>query len=179
MSYKPNFCCQCGEKIERVDWNLLTSRRFCELCSTEFGIHEKIPLILIAAGVLFGLFGIGMYFRAPDKTLNVSPNQLVSVQNANKTETNRSILSSNSSDAPAQQPQIQTDNSALAKTDVLPVTQNPKAKNDETPTEDVYFCGAMTKKGTPCSRRVKGGGRCWQHAGQTAMLAQEKLRVRN
>ena len=41
--------------------------------------------------------------------------------------------------------------------------------------ETVYFCGAQTKKGTPCTRRVKGGGRCWQHQGQPAMLPPEKL----
>lgn len=27
----------------------------------------------------------------------------------------------------------------------------------------VGTCGARTQKGTPCKRRVKGGGRCWQH----------------
>ena len=25
------------------------------------------------------------------------------------------------------------------------------------------ICGALTKKGGACSRRVSGGGRCWQH----------------
>jgi hypothetical protein len=25
------------------------------------------------------------------------------------------------------------------------------------------LCGAITKKGTPCRRRVRGGGRCYQH----------------
>jgi hypothetical protein len=32
-------------------------------------------------------------------------------------------------------------------------------------TEDVYICGRETKKGTPCSRRVHGPVRCWQHKG--------------
>ena len=41
--------------------------------------------------------------------------------------------------------------------------------------EKIYFCGAMTKKGTPCSRKVKGGGRCWQHKGQEAMLRAGKI----
>lgn len=36
-------------------------------------------------------------------------------------------------------------------------------------TEPVYFCGALTKKGTPCTRRVKTKGRCWQHKGQPAV----------
>jgi len=38
-----------------------------------------------------------------------------------------------------------------------------------------YTCGARTKKGTPCSRRVHGPVRCWQHKGAPAMLSQEKL----
>ena len=45
--------------------------------------------------------------------------------------------------------------------------------------EATYICGARTKKGTPCSRRVHQPGRCWQHKGMPAMLAEEKLRIRN
>jgi hypothetical protein len=44
--------------------------------------------------------------------------------------------------------------------------------------EVVYLCGARTKKGTPCSRRVHGPVRCWQHKGMAAMLPQEKLLVK-
>jgi len=43
--------------------------------------------------------------------------------------------------------------------------------------EEVYICGARTKKGRPCSRRVHGPMRCWQHKGEKAMLQQEKLRI--
>jgi hypothetical protein len=45
------------------------------------------------------------------------------------------------------------------------------------PAEVVYICGARTKKGTPCSRRVRGPGRCWQHRGMPAMLPPSKLVV--
>ncbi|HJX90606.1 MAG TPA: hypothetical protein VJ372_08920 [Pyrinomonadaceae bacterium] len=45
--------------------------------------------------------------------------------------------------------------------------------------DDVYICGARTKKGTPCSRRVHGPVRCWQHKGNPAMLPIEKLRVQD
>lgn len=44
--------------------------------------------------------------------------------------------------------------------------------------EEVYLCGARTKKGKPCSRRVHGPVRCWQHKGEKAMLPQEKLLVK-
>jgi hypothetical protein len=35
--------------------------------------------------------------------------------------------------------------------------------------QGVYYCGALTRKGTPCSRRVRKGERCWQHAGLPPM----------
>lgn len=44
--------------------------------------------------------------------------------------------------------------------------------------EQTYQCGARTKKGTPCSRRVHGPIRCWQHKGAKAMLPQEKLIIK-
>jgi len=44
--------------------------------------------------------------------------------------------------------------------------------------EQTYTCGARTKKGTPCSRRVHGPVRCWQHKGAKAMLPLEKLVVK-
>lgn len=50
----------------------------------------------------------------------------------------------------------------------------------ERPTEAaeiVSICGARTKRGTPCSRRVRGTGRCWQHRGKSAMLPASKLIV--
>lgn len=45
------------------------------------------------------------------------------------------------------------------------------------PAEDVYVCGARTKKGTPCQRRVRAPGRCWQHRGMQAILPPSKLVV--
>ena len=45
--------------------------------------------------------------------------------------------------------------------------------------EVVYICGARTKKGTPCSRRVHQPARCWQHKGAKAMLPDEKLRIKD
>ena len=44
--------------------------------------------------------------------------------------------------------------------------------------EEIYICGARTKKGKPCSRRVHGPVRCWQHKGEKAMLPQEKLVIK-
>jgi hypothetical protein len=176
MPYKPKFCCQCGEKIERVDWKLWTSRRFCELCATDFGVYDKMPLILVSASVLFGLFGIGSYWRTPEKAVNVAPNQFTgSAATTNKAET----VQANQPPQVSSNASVQTP--AQTKNETVPVAaQNLKSKPLQAPAQEtVYFCGAMTKKGTPCSRRVKNGGRCWQHEGQAAMLPQEKLIVKN
>ena len=43
-------------------------------------------------------------------------------------------------------------------------TKLQRGSQPESSTEAVYYCGAMTRKGTPCTRRVKTPGRCWQHA---------------
>ncbi|MGC2238517.1 MAG: hypothetical protein WA584_20345 [Pyrinomonadaceae bacterium] len=180
MSYKPKFCCQCGEKIERVDWNLLASRKFCELCATDFGASEKVSKIVFGLSIVIGLAGFASFWRTPEKSLNIAPNQLVaSVPNVNKSETNRTISPQNSSNTLVQTVQAQPNNSAKqAKNEVVPA--NLKTKQLESGVQEAtYFCGAPTKKGTPCSRRVKGGGRCWQHIGQPAMLPQEKLIVSN
>ena len=177
MSYKPKFCCQCAEKIERVDWKPWTSRRFCELCETEFGVHEKIPLFVAIGGLLIGAIGFTNYLRTPETT-NVAPTQFISrgTQNADKTESNRANLSDSNS-------QTRTLTQAN-KTNVENVSpQKLTTKKPETASNSVqevsYICGAATKKGTPCSRHVKGGGRCWQHEGQPAILPQEKLIVNN
>lgn len=177
MPYKPKFCCQCGEKIERIDWRLWTSRRFCELCETELGIHDKVPFAIAGVGILIGLFGFGNYLRTPP-AVNVAPNQFISraPQNLEKnetipqisTETNRQTANISAENKPSNKPiQPTASNNKL--------TTKPAETASNLQTETVYMCGAQTKKGTPCSRRVKGGGRCWQHAGQTAMMPQEKL----
>ncbi|HEY6044974.1 MAG TPA: hypothetical protein VIU65_00140 [Pyrinomonadaceae bacterium] len=42
--------------------------------------------------------------------------------------------------------------------------------------DTVYICGARTRKGTPCKRRVHvAGDRCYQHKGKPAMVPLEKL----
>jgi hypothetical protein len=46
--------------------------------------------------------------------------------------------------------------------------------------DEVYICGARTKKGTPCRRRVHfAGERCFQHKGMPAMVALEKLKIKS
>ncbi len=177
MPYKPKFCCECGEQIERTRWTLLTSRRFCELCETDFKLDDLIPKATVAAGILLGIFGLGMFLQKAEKPLNlVSGNS----PNINKSVVNTQV----SVNANAQSfAKIQETNFAAAQSPTKYPTALPKQdlktqKVENQPRaaqETMYFCGAETKKGTPCSRRMKGGGRCWQHVGKPAMLPPEKL----
>jgi hypothetical protein len=66
----------------------------------------------------------------------------------------------------------------LQKSTTTTASTTTSAPQPSPPAEDVYICGARTKKGTPCSRRVHGPVRCWQHKGARAMLPPEKLLVK-
>ena len=177
MLYKPKFCCQCGEKIDGVDRKFWTSRRFCELCATEVGIYDRIPQIFGGILVTLGLFGIGTYIQKPERSLPIAPNQIV----ASNVKSDGML--------PKTVARVSTNNTVQQTTragvSVFQVNAPPvppksdlkieKAAAPPEPAEKVYFCGAPTKKGAMCSRRMKNGGRCWQHEGQAALLSQEKL----
>lgn len=180
MPYKPKYCCQCGEKIDRVIWKPWTSRRFCGLCETDFTVYDWTIRILFGIGLLLGLFGIGSIFQKPEKQLSLATNQFVGNVSSSKSETanlkNTAPILTNNSNQMSAQANIPSSQNQFP---VAPLKSNLKSPQVESSSKEfseaVYFCGAQTKKGTLCSRRVKGGGRCWQHVGQPAMLPQAKL----
>jgi len=53
-------------------------------------------------------------------------------------------------------------------------TPIPSTGKEKQVSTAVYFCGAETKKGTPCSRRVNANVRCYQHEGMPAMATGDK-----
>jgi len=177
MLYKPKFCCQCAVPIERTNWTLLSSRRFCELCQIDYKVEDWIPKAIVAAGILFGIFGIGTLLQKPEKPLSLASANSTSV---NKSAVNRqvSVNANVQSFAKTQEPNLAA-TQLPAKSITVPTKPDLKAQRAENQREaaqeTMYFCGAETKKGTPCSRRMKGSIRCWQHAGKPAMLPMEKL----
>ena len=182
MFYKPNYCCNCGEKIERENWSFTASRRFCDVCQTDFVLNERLPQMFIVLMALVGIFGIGSYWRGGEKPVNVSSKQFASVPpGPGKNPANQlSQVSTNlGASQTAQTNNVQTNRQNAPQSRNLTSKQQPNQSENAplAPEEAVYFCGAPTKKGTPCSRRVKGGGRCWQHKGQNALLPPEKLIV--
>src|ERR1044071_6610695 len=131
-SYRPNFCCECGHKIVRLRWFVWTSRRFCDKCSRAFAKTQWLrPSLSLFALLLFGvLLGRGCR-RSPAPLVIERP-----VPAQNSTTVSRTATSG-ASTAPDQ-------------------STTPSATTPTIATDDIYLCGARTKKGPPCSRRVHG-----------------------
>lgn len=173
MLHKPNFCSECGEKIEKENRKWWESRKFCDECARHF---DKLPnriLKYFVGAIIFTGFGFLIASSIPQRKPPIVSNQVPA--SAPQQFANRQIAQTNQN-ANAQ---------AAAKTVNQTAVQNPPQTSvpaQAAPiipdaTETPYICGARTQKGTPCSRRVRGGGRCWQHVGKPAMLAQEKLKI--
>src|SRR5215212_9732178 len=54
--YKPNFCSDCGSRVERSRWRVWTSRRFCADCEPRF--RKAQILRSLAAGAALFLVGL-------------------------------------------------------------------------------------------------------------------------
>ena len=167
--YKPNFCAECGEKITRTRWRFWTSRSFCPGCEGRFR-KARILVPVIAAALLFSIgLGAGRMMRAQPPPLIVQRGELPIAPAVNtkagsdaaKDADAEDGIASSSSSAPKPEPKYGPDGTA-----------NERPTDPE---EVVSICGARTQKGTPCQRRVRGTGRCWQHKGMPAILPPSKL----
>ena len=156
--YRPNFCNDCGEKVERRRWRWWTNRRFCAKCTTRLrsGAFVKVPL-MVGALILTGYFAGNVRRDAPPP--------LVIERSAVSEATTANALVAQTS--------------GVNESGLKPAATTNQIRDDiEDPNETVSICGARTKKGTPCSRRVRGTGRCFQHRGKSAMLPASKLVVK-
>jgi len=165
MLYKPKYCSNCAEKIARVDWNLLTSRRFCDVCAVENKRYDLIPRVTVGAGMLSLMFGFGTLFGG-SSALNTP------VQVASPVKLRAEKPSEPVSERPAVSTSVPPSASPNISLNSSPGTAQPKDGNKQVP-ERVYYCGALTKKGTPCSRKVKAAGlRCYQHEGKPVVTGE-------
>lgn len=149
--YKPNFCCECGERVMRTRWRVWTSRRFCAACGRRLRRAGLKGALLLASALFLPGFLLGRVLRPAPAPL---------------------VLERGARTAAPPPP-------APEKPQPLPA-YGPDGTANERPTEPeevVYVCGARTKKGTPCQRRVRGPERCWQHRGKPAILPPSKLVV--
>lgn len=172
MFYKPKFCCNCGERIQRAEWKILTSRRFCDVCGIENQGQEWLPRVIVCLGVTAGIFGLGSYIGGSRPVDQFVPLRLAQSESGRP---NAAVPSSNP------QPPI-TGPAVSAPSDRAIIPPDKATKEQPMPQiraseEAVYYCGALTKKGKPCSRRVKEKGRCWQHLGQPTLELKRSLDV--
>jgi hypothetical protein len=155
--YKPNFCSQCGMKLLRLRWHFWTSRRFCDDCARALRKKRFLPWLLGGLTLVSLGYCAGRARRPPPPPLTI-------VRRA---------------DSPLNSPEDPGRSNARNATTASGTGANDTSRSSVEVTEgEVYLCGARTKKGTPCSRRVHGPVRCWQHKGSPAMLPQEKLLVK-
>lgn len=179
MLYKPNFCCHCGEKIERIDWKPWTSRRFCAVCEAENKGYDLLPRAVVAGGFILALFGVGGFLQKDDtgsaqRTSASSTSKKSPIADVNPVTSNSSTVKSvggkevNGSTMPQQ--------SSTVETARVTLESGKQSQNQKTTSEGpIFYCEAMTKKGTPCTRRVKAKGHCWQHSGRSASVLNSKL----
>jgi hypothetical protein len=159
--YKPNFCAECGERVARKRWRAWTSRRFCPACDAG-GRTRRItaPLALGVCLVFFG-FVLGRAGRPAPPPLVVIRGGAATGEVEPRAAGEAGAKAEGGAGRPG--PAYGADGTA--------------SERPTDPLEVVSICGARTKKGTPCSRRVRGSGRCWQHRGKPAVLPPQKLIV--
>jgi hypothetical protein len=175
MFFRPSFCANCGEKVERSDWGPFTSRRFCAVCESELKAHDLIPRVIVGLGLLVGIFGIGSYLKSGNAEPRLA--ELTAPIERPVAAAVRESLPANviaATPAPVQTAPASNAIPQAKSTGSVPLAR--QVAQNAGP-DVVYMCGAMTKKGTPCSRRVHGPVRCFQHQGMPPMVPQEKLKI--
>ncbi len=155
--YRPNFCAECGERLTRQGWRALIRARFCSACDRRLGRSIYARTITIVAIVAASAFATGRYLRPPAPPLII-----------------QRAANSPLSDLP-----LNLNDSNRLPTRRESTKQNMESLNPIAPDDKAFICGARTKKGTPCHRRVHAAGeRCFQHKGMPAILPLEKLEAK-
>lgn len=128
------FCCQCGERLKFKRATPLPFHSYCNRCAPRFA-HTRLWLIAASALCIVIGFAIGHYSG------NHEPFYYIG------TPVELSHL------APS------PDGASPVQVEAAPRS----AKSRSSPGIIYGVCGAPTKSGRPCQRKVKGGGYCWQH----------------
>jgi hypothetical protein len=133
------FCSECGEQVTVKRAGFLPARSFCSHCSPRF---KTARLILVASFVVCAgiAFAIGRY------TSNREPFQFIGTPIDMTAERTAPAAGATGAASPrATESPTQPEQLLIA------------------PSTTEALCGAPTKSGRPCQRKVKGGGYCWQH----------------
>jgi len=162
--YRPNFCAECGERLASRDWyariKLCGRASWCDACARRLGrvgFARVVRPTAVISIIAISAFAFGRYLRP-------APPPLIISRAAN----------SPLSDLP-----VNFNDSARTTNRKQGDATNQDVAGVE-PEDAGYICGARTKKGTPCRRRVHAAGeRCFQHKGMPAILPLDKLEVKS
>jgi hypothetical protein len=147
--HRANFCAECGERLTSKGWRAMLRRSLCEHCARRLGGFAAYRALIVVALVGAAAFGFGRYLRPSAPPLII------------QRAANSPLFG-----APNEQ--------SVASANRAPSNQLASVSTDE-----VYICGARTKKGTPCRRRVHAAGeRCFQHKGMPSLVPLSKLVIR-
>src|SRR5207253_8665180 len=139
------------ERLARKGWRARLGGRLCDQCAQRLGTLASFRSLIAIALIAFGGFAIGRYLRP-------TPPPLIIQRAAN----------SPLSDAPVGFEQTPRSSKEANKSGR---SESPTVSSAD---DVVYICGARTKKGTPCHRRVHAAGeRCFQHKGMASILPLE------
>lgn len=170
--YRPNFCAECGERLARrtrTDWRAQVKvwtgawarASWCDDCARRLGRNgfaSFVRALAFVSLVAISAFSFGRYLRPPSPPLIIS-------RAANSPLSDLPVDFNEAARATTRQENDSTDRDAALS---------------QAADEKAYICGARTKKGTPCRRRVHmAGERCFQHKGMTAIVPLEKLEVKS
>lgn len=131
----PRFCCQCGERLKFKRAASLPFHSYCYRCAPRLARTRLWLIAALALCIVIG-FAIGRYSgkREPFYYIGTPVEMSHIAPSLDRARSGRD----------------EQDSARSLK---------PRASSSA-----VYeICGAPTKSGRPCQRRVKGGGYCWQH----------------
>ena len=136
--YRPNFCCECGERVARARRRVWTSRRFCDACGRRFMRKRFAVPLALSATLACACFMLGRATKPAPSAAVFERNaldltRLPALDSARTRETRRDAQTS----------------SAPAKPEPAYGPDGTANERPTDPAEVVYICGARTKKGTP------------------------------
>jgi hypothetical protein len=157
MARTQKFCSECGEPINAANAGFLPARTRCEKCAPRFRPRRFLQAASLALLIVLA-FIIGRH-SAPQKTQYLLGTPIDPIANRPSAATVNTAIPANR-ETPATNAATARPSEPLTATTLASA---PRETATGTGDDVVSICGARTKSGKICQRKVKGGGYCWQH----------------